>query len=66
MSKDSENQNFNKKDKQKLNQILETVASLKDDLDELRKELKESKDEIRIPKIDNGNLKRVINLNICN
>ena len=40
------------------------MASLKDDLEELRKELKEQKDKIRNPKIENGNLKQVINLNI--
>ena len=34
------------------------------DLDELRKELIESKDQIRNLKIENGNLNQVINLNI--
>ena len=40
------------------------MASLKDDLDELRNELKESKDETRNLEIENGNLKQIINLNI--
>ena len=40
------------------------MASLKDDLDELRKELKESKDKKRNLEIENGNLNQVINLNI--
>ena len=61
MSKGSKHQNFSNEDRQKLNQILETVASLKDDLDKFKKELKERKDEIRNLKIENGNLKQVIN-----
>ena len=40
------------------------MASLKDDLDELRNEVKENKDEIRNLRIENGNLKQVINFNI--
>ena len=40
------------------------MASLKDDLEELRNELKESQDEIGNLKIENANLKQVINLNI--
>ena len=62
ISKGSKNPNLNNEKRQKLNQILETEASLKDDLD-LRKELKESKDEINL-NIANRNLKQVVNLNM--
>ena len=57
MSKGSKDQNFNNENMHKLNQILETVASFKDDLDELGKELKESKDETKNLKIENVNMK---------
>ena len=49
--KGSKNQNFNNEDRQKLSQIFEIVASLKDELDELRNEFIKSKDEIRNLKI---------------
>ena len=57
MLKGSKDQDFNNENMHKLNQILETVASLKDDLDELGKELKESKDETKNLKIENVNMK---------
>ena len=54
---------FNEDDRKTLNEILETVESFKNEIEELRNELKTSKQEIENLKIENGDLKHVINLN---
>ena len=63
IAKTSRSRRFNEDDRKTLNEILETVESFKNEIEELRNELKTSKQEIEYLKIENGDLKRVINLN---
>ena len=63
IAKSLRSRSFNEDDRKTLNEILETAESFKNEIEELRNELKTSKEEIEQLKIENGDLKRVINLN---
>ena len=63
IAKTPRSRSFNEDDRKTLNEILETVESFKKEIEELRNELKTSNQEIEHLKIENGDLKRVINLN---
>ena len=66
IAKTPRSRSFNEDDRKTLNEILETVESFKNEIEELRNELKTSKQEIEYLKIENGDLKRVINLKAVN
>ena len=63
ITKTPRSRSFNEDDRKTLNEILETVESFKNEIEKFRNELKMSKQEIEHLKIENGALKRVINLN---
>ena len=63
IAKTPRSRNFNEDDRKTLNEIQGTVESFKNEIEELRNELKISNREIEHLKIENGDLKRVINLN---
>ena len=63
IAKTPRSRSFNEDGRKTLNEILEAVESFKNEIEELRNKLKTSKQEIEHLKIENGDLKRVINLN---
>ena len=63
ITKTPRSRSFNEDDRKTLNEILETEESFKNEIEKFRNESKMSKQEIQHLKIENGDLKRVINLN---
>jgi len=60
------NKTFNENDRKQLNEINLSVKRLLNEVNDLRQELKESKYEIKLVKIENERLKQALNLNIVN